>query len=102
MRGVGEMCISVNLYSRYAGEINIFLERFYEKELKIDKDLNQWVHICNKPLEVVDIISALIDNEDVYSIVMYIQVGNGDFQPVTSENYNYIIEALFCVYYENN
>ena len=40
-------------------------------------------------------ISALMDNEDIFNINMCIQVGDGDLHLVTMENHNDIIKGIF-------
>jgi len=94
------MAISVNLWTRKTGELKRFLERYYEKEIIMDEDVDQWVYVYNKPLEAVDLISAVMDNNDKYQISVCIQVDDYDVHPVTFENHNDIIKGIFHLYYE--
>jgi hypothetical protein len=94
------MSISVNLWSSKDGEIKRFLERYYDKKVNLDEDVNQWIYVYNKPLDAVDMISAVMDNSDKYKIGMCIQVNEGDIHPVTVENHNDIIKGIFCLFYE--
>lgn len=94
------MAIIVNLFSNREGEIKRFLERFYEKEINMDNDVDRWIYVYNKPLECVDLISALMDNTDKYKISMCLQVNEGDIHHVTTENHNDIIKGMFCLFYE--
>lgn len=94
------MSVSVNLWTRKTGELKEFLERYYEKEVFIDDDVGRWIYVYNKPLEAVDLISAVIDNNDKYKISICIQVDDGDVHPVTSENHNDIIKGMFYLFYE--
>lgn len=96
------MSISVNMWSNREGEIKKFLEKYYGKAVDIDNDVNQWIYVYNKPLEAVDIISALMDNNDKYKIAMCIQVDQGDIHPVTIENHNDIIKGMFCLFYQDS
>jgi len=48
----------------------------------------------------VDIISAVIDNNDKYQILIYIQVDEGDIHPITVENHNDVIKGIFYLFYE--
>lgn len=96
------MSISVNMWSNREGEIKRFLEKYYGKSVDIDNDVNQWIYVYNKPLEAVDIISALMDNNDKYKIAMCIQVDQGDIHPVTVENHNDIIKGMFCLFYQDS
>jgi len=94
------MAIVVNLWSRKTGEIKSFLERFYQKRVNMDEDVEQWIYIYKKPLDAIDIISTLIDNKDKYHISICIQVDKGDVHPVTVENHNDIIKGLLYLFYE--
>lgn len=93
------MAIAVNLWSQKNGEIKRFLERYYQKPVIMDDDIGQWVYIYNKPLDAIDMISALIDNTDKYKISMCIQLDKGDVHPVTTENHNDIIKGILCLFY---
>jgi len=95
------MAISVNLWSHKLGEIKRFLEKYYEKDIIMDEDVDQWTYVYNKPLEAVDIISVVIDNSDKYQISMCIQVDEGDIHPITAENHNDIIKSIFYLFYED-
>jgi hypothetical protein len=94
------MPIGISLWSRKKGEIKRFLESYYQKQMSVDEDVGQWIYVYNRPMEAVDIISAVIDNSDNYEICTYIQVDEGDAHPVTSENHNDIIKSIFYLYYE--
>ena len=60
------MAILVNLWSKKQGEIRGFLEKYYEKKVNMDDDVEQWIYVYSKPLDAIDIISTLIDNNDKY------------------------------------
>lgn len=94
------MAILVNLWSGKTGEIKRFLERYYRKDVKMDDDVGQWIYIYNKPLDAIDIMSALMDNIDEFQISLCIQVDKADVHVVTNENCNDIIKAILHVYYE--
>lgn len=93
------MAITVNLWSKKEGEIKKFLERYYEKDVNMDDDVEQWIYVYNKPLEAIDMISVLMDNNDKYQISLCIQVDKCDVHPVTVENHNDIIKGILCLYY---
>lgn len=94
------MVVAVNLWSSKTGEIKRFLEKYYEKEVVMDEDVGQWVYIYKKPLDAVDMISAVIDNNDKYQLNMFIQVDMEQIHPITTENHNDVIKGLFCLFYE--
>ncbi|OGO81190.1 MAG: hypothetical protein A2Y21_01185 [Clostridiales bacterium GWC2_40_7] len=94
------MAITVNLWSRKTGEIKRFLEKYYGKDVYMDEDVDNWIYVYNKPVDAVDIISALIDNNDRFQILIYIQVDEGDIHPITVENHNDVIKGIFYLFYE--
>ncbi|MCX8131639.1 MAG: hypothetical protein N3I35_16290 [Clostridia bacterium] len=96
------MSIAVNLWSKRTGEIKRFLESYYEKNIIMDDDVDQWIYIYNKPLDAIDMISAVMDNNDKYEICMCIQVDKGDLHPVTYENHNDIIKGILYLFYTEN
>ncbi|MDQ2085009.1 hypothetical protein RBH29_00970 [Herbivorax sp. ANBcel31] len=94
------MYVTVNLSSRKTGEIKCFLERFYQRELDMDEGVEQWIYIYKKPLEAIEMISTVIDNNDQHKIKVCVQVDRCDVHSVTYENYNDIIKALLYLYYK--
>lgn len=97
-----QMAVTLNLWSLRIGEIKRFLERYYEKEVKMDEDVGQWVYVYKKPLDAIDMISAVVDNVDKYQLAMSIQVNEGEHHPITLENHNDVIKGLLCLFYEEN
>ncbi|HHV99888.1 MAG TPA: hypothetical protein GXX36_10030 [Clostridiaceae bacterium] len=93
------MRIVVNLWSNREGEIKKFLESYYDKEVMIDNDVTKWIYAYSNPLEAVDIISAVVDNNDKYKIAVCIQADEGELHPVTSENHNDVVKGLFQLFY---
>ena len=63
----------VKLYSSKSGEISSFLKKFSEKYSEIDTDLF-WQKEYQNPIEICDIIGALIDNNDTYNINIWISL----------------------------
>lgn len=94
------MAISVSIWSNREGEIKRFLERYYGKPMEMDEDVDKWIYVYSKPLEAVDLISTVVDNNDKYHLGMYIQVDEGEIHPVTRDNHNDIIKGIFCLFYD--
>lgn len=88
------MSITVSMWSGKSGEIKRFLKSFYQKEVKSEEDISQWIYVYNKPLEAIDIISALMDNKDKYKISMFIQIDRGDLYLINEYNHNDIVKSL--------
>ena len=85
----------VNLYSSKDGEIRRFLSSFYSSDkLNILNDL-KWEHSYENPVEISDMIGALIDNYDKFDINMWVCLDADVFINVTPANSDIIIRYLF-------
>lgn len=84
----------VKLYSNNPGEILMFLTHFFEKEITLDSDLF-WQKEYLNPVELSDIITALIENIDDYSITMWISLDKDVFINITQNNADDIVRYLF-------
>ena len=82
----------VKLYSTKSGEILKFLQHFCKDVSFIDDDL-LWQKNYENPIEIADIISALLEND--YDINMWISLDKGVFINVTEHNADDIIRYLF-------
>ena len=80
----------VKLYSSKSGEISSFLKKFSE----IDTDLF-WQKEYQNPIEICDIIGALIDNNDTYNINIWISLDSDIFINITQSNLDDIIRYMF-------
>ncbi|MEN6313665.1 MAG: hypothetical protein ABFD25_05390 [Clostridiaceae bacterium] len=96
------MKLTVNLWSRKNGEIKRFLENYYGRDLKMDEDTGEWACTYGKPMEAVDMISAVIDNNDKYQIAVCIQMDEGQLHHITINNHNDIIKDIFNLFYNEN
>lgn len=93
------MNITVNLWARKDGEIKRFLECFYERNIDLSEEIKVWSCEYCKPLESIDIISALMDNIDSFHIKILIQINKGQYHVVTTNNHNEIIRDIFYLFY---
>ena len=82
----------VKLYSTKSGEILKFLQHFCKDIHSIDDDL-LWQKDYENPIEIADIISALLEND--YDINMWISLDKDVFINVTEHNADDIIRYLF-------
>ena len=84
----------VNLYSNFNGEIEKFLEKFFQnKNFAVEN--NKWQKNYENPVEMTDIITAFIENIDKYKISMWISIDAGVFIKVTLDNYDELVRYLF-------
>ena len=86
-------CI-VRLYSLEKNEINRFLNNFFN-ESNEHINLLEWEKKYQNPVEMVDIIGTFIDNNDKYSINMWISLDKGLFINVTDHNANNVIKYIY-------
>lgn len=84
----------VRLYSNNKGEITRFLQEFYNSNLELEYDL-EWEKEFENPIEIVDIIGAFIENNDIYKFNMWISIDKNCFINVTDENADELIRYLY-------
>ncbi len=94
------MSIAVSLCSEQRGEIRKFLEKYYDKQIALDEDVEHWIYVYHKPVDAIDIISIVVDNRDKYDISLCVQIDAEELYPVTFENHNDVIKGILCLYYE--
>lgn len=88
------MNIVVTLFSEKEKEINNFLSKFYNTSLDIPNSL-KWEKKYQNPVELTEIIGTFIDNNDKYSINMWISLDTGLFINVNDNNADEIIRYIY-------
>ena len=91
------MDVIVRLYSSQRNEINKFLNDFYGTN-EADKsyiNLLEWEKKYQNPVEITEIIGTFIDNNDKYSINMWISLDKGFFINVNDDNVDDIIRYIY-------
>ena len=86
--------VTVNLQSHKQGEINKFLNKFYNTDVNLETSTS-WKKDYKNPIEISDIIGAFIDNLDSFDISMWICLDKNIFINITNSNANEIIKYLF-------
>ncbi len=96
----------VRLYSDKQGEILNFLNTFSknnslsqepshtDNKIAIENDL-LWQKEYENPLEIADIIGALIENQEDYKINMWVSLDKDLFINITSKNADEVIRYLY-------
>lgn len=84
----------IKLYSDKIGEISSFLTHFYKNKTAIETEF-LWQKEYENPLEMTDMISALIENQDDYKVNMWISLDKDLFINVTQNNADDIIRYLY-------
>lgn len=87
------MC-SVNLYSEDTIVLENFLSSFYNCSFNLNSKLN-WNKIYSNPIEIADIVSAFVDNVDIFNLTMWISLDKGLYINIKPENADSIIRYLF-------
>lgn len=88
------MSVIVNLYSEKNNEINNFLNKFYNKKIVLKNPL-MWEKVFDNPVEIADVIGTFIDNNNSFSINMWISLDTDFFINVNDNNVDKIIRYLF-------
>ena len=82
---------TLNLYCKNQNELIEFLEKFYNRE--IEKSMENFTF--DNPIEMVDLISSIIDNNDRYKIYAWVNLDEDIFIKITNSNLNEIIKYLY-------
>lgn len=88
------MSAIVDIYSEKPNEIKSFVDKFYEDNVNLENDL-EYEAVFENPVQVSDMISAFIDNDDKFDIHMWLSLDKGVFINVTEFNADKIIRYLF-------
>lgn len=84
----------VVLNSKNAGEIDEFLNLFYNTKLDLETSIS-WIKDFQNPVEICDLIGAYIDNNDKYEIKMWICLDLNILINISEVNADSVIKYLF-------
>lgn len=85
---------SIAIYSEIDGEIKKFLETFYSKNFNLDDNLF-WENKYQNPIEMVDLISTFIDNNEKFNINIWISLDENIYICVTEQNLDKLIRYIY-------
>lgn len=85
----------LKLYSNTKGEITKFLTHFYQKDIAPIKNDLLWEQEYENPIQMIDMLNALIENKDDYKITMWISLDEDLFINVTEKNNDEVIRYLY-------
>lgn len=81
----------ISLYCENEKLLSTFLNKYYNKDIpNTMEDIS-----FDNPIELVDIISVVIDNTDKYPIAAWINLDEDIYIKITSSNINEIIKYLY-------
>lgn len=82
---------TLNLYCKDQNMLSDFLEKFYNENFeKATENIT-----FENPIEMIDLISAIIDNNDNYNISAWINLDEDIFIKISNSNINDIIKYLY-------
>lgn len=90
---------SVNLFSESSKDLEKFLSLFYKNTINLNQSLMYEVFYEN-PIEMIELISTAIDNNDKFNIGIWISIDKDIFINITENNLDKIIRYLFERYPE--
>lgn len=85
---------NINLYSSQCGEINRFLDSFYNKKIQLSNDLKHNI-LFENPIEMADLIAAYVENIEKYKINMWVSFDKGVYINVTPYNADKLIRYIY-------
>ncbi len=84
----------VRLYSEKPGEIQKFINNFYNTTKEISSNLI-WEKSYENPIEVADIIGTFIENNENFSINMWVNLDDNIYININDNNADKIIRYIF-------
>ena len=85
---------SISIYIEINGEIKKFLESFYSKNFNLSDNLF-WENKYQSPIDMIDLISVFIDNNEKFSINVWISLDENVYICVTEQNLDKLIRYIY-------
>ena len=85
---------SANLFTKNSKNLNDFLNKFYEKEIKLNENLKFEAEFEN-PVDMIELISTLIDNNEKFNIGIWISIDPDLYINITEQNLDKVIKYIF-------
>ena len=85
---------TINFYSEKPGEIKRFLDLYYLESQTLENDLIYQKEFDN-PIEMIDIISCFVDNNDKFSMTLWISLDENVYICITDTNINKLIKYIY-------
>lgn len=88
------MIAKIFLFSCKLGEINKFLNEFYDTNMELENSL-YWHKEFSNPVDITEFIACFIDNLGSFNITMWISLDENVFIKITSSSADTVIKYLF-------
>ena len=88
------MAYTVKIYSEIEGEIEKFLNLYYENNFELPNKLF-WKKEFDTPIKIIDLLSIFIDNKDKYNANIWTSLDTDVFICVTENNINDLIKYIY-------
>lgn len=84
----------LNLFSEDKNNLIKFLTKFYNTDFNDIKE-PKFEKTFDSPIDMIDIISTIVDNNDKYNIGIWISFDKNIFINITNQNLDKVIKYLF-------
>lgn len=85
---------SLNLFTENKNDLQTFLDKFYQTKTNL-KDNFSYKKDFESPIDMIEIISTLVDNNEEFNIGIWITLDSNIYINITEINLNKIIKYLF-------
>ena len=99
-RNVMKFEFKLRLIEKKKGELQRFFKQYNSEENKNADEIEACTYIFCRPLDSIDVITAIADNDNNYEIDMYIEYGDKFKYKVNGKNYNDVIKSLYSLFYK--
>lgn len=84
---------TLNLFTQDIESLQAFLDKYYENNIKLES--NKFEKEYGSPIDMIEIISTLIDNNEKYPAGIWISIDKDIYINVTELNLDKIIRYLY-------
>jgi len=85
----------LNLFTEKNEDLKNFLNKFYEKNIVTNNEALDFEENYENPIDMIPIISTLIDNNDKFNIGIWITLDSDIYINITENNLDKIIKYIF-------
>ncbi len=94
--------IIISFITNKQGELKKFIDKFYDIDSNISQTTFRLSYTVQTLIETIDIISVLVDNDDLYNIEVFVQTNKNNILKITPENVEIYIRYVINQYIARN